>query len=261
VSDPIDPRSVPVRFSRLREMARSALHYRHAVQEDRDDSLAMRIGRGGHAMLFGMPIARWTGPVRRGKEWDAFKEANAGREILNETEFTAADGIAKAVRSNPLAADLIGKAGALYEHELGWRIGDRACSARIDALHGDLRAVIELKTTKCAEPSKFARDAWFRGYHAQLAWYGEAVRLSAGVQVAAHYIVAVESQAPFAVTVLRLTPKAIERGTALWRSWWERLMVCEASNAWPAYTQRIEEFDSFDDGEQRLIVDGEEIDL
>ena len=121
----IDPRTIPVRFSRLRSMSQSALHYWQAVQDDRPDTIAMRFGRGVHALCLGTPVIRWTGKTRNGKAWDAFKALHADKEILNTKEWDRAHGIFDAIRRHPIANDAIFSNGAILEETIEWTFGDR----------------------------------------------------------------------------------------------------------------------------------------
>ena len=60
----------------------------------------------------------------------------------------------------------------------------------------------------------------------------------------AAYIVAVEPVAPYAVTVLRFTARALEQGRATYRAWLERLLVCRGVfDSFPPYAQSIVELD------------------
>lgn len=249
----IDPRTVPVRFSNLKHMARSALHYWDAVQLDRQDTLAMRLGRGAHAMVLGMPVIKWVGKTRNGKVWDRFKALHADKEILNAKEWATAKGMADAIRKHPIAAPLLFE-GTVLEEQIEWQWLGRKCTSRPDCRRGTAM-VADLKTTQCAEPGKFKRDAMYRGYNAQLAFYGLAVEHLTGVRPEELYVVAVESKRPFAVQVLVLDEEARTQGEKLCRLWFERLLVCEASNTWPAYSDAIATFSVPSDGDPDNAID------
>src|SRR6185503_16210254 len=115
----------------------------------------------------------------------------------------------------------------------------KKCTSRPDARLGTKR-LVDLKTTRCAEPRKFERDAMFMGYHAQFSFYSKAVEAKFGSAPEECYYIAVENKAPYAVTVLQLTPGALLEGEKRWRLWFERLMQCEAANRWPAYSEAVE---------------------
>lgn len=253
----VDPRTVPVRFSTLKRMQQSPLHYHQACQYDDSDSLARRIGRGVHALLFGQPLVVWH-KRRQGKDWDAFEAANSNCEILNETEHAQALGMVTALRNDATAAHLLFD-DAVLEKRITWKIEGRECSGIPDSR--GKRRVVDLKTAKTAEPGKFMRDASWMGYHAQLAWYGDGIELAGLGRIDEHYIVAVEKVPPYAVTTLRLTERTLDLGRRLARLWWEKMRICEAANVWPGYSQSIVDFDIAEAGDFTLNIDGEEFEL
>lgn len=254
----VDPRTQPARFHNLKAMAQSAAHCFESFQSTRWDSLALRIGAGSHAMLFNQPYAVFTGKVRNGKVWDAFKEEHADKPILSVRERKRAEAIAASIRRHGEASALLFADGAIHEQTILWEQLGRARRSTPDVRHPHW--VVELKTTRCSEPNRFTRDGTFRGYHAQLADQLEAVRFETGRRPDKGYIVAVESVPPHAVTVLELTERALDRGAALCRGWLEQLLVCEGANHWPAYRECIEMFDVADDEIDLVFSDNADAD-
>jgi hypothetical protein len=231
----------PVRFSRLKYMAQSPAHYHHAMLEPSQQTEAMRRGSYTHALVLGTSD-RWVqyDGVRRGKFWDAFQEDHHDKEIITPGEAAPCERMAAAVRRNAEAMALIG--GGVCERTIGWDFLGRACEGTPDVVGAEY--VADLKTTKCSEPGRFARDATFRHYHAQLAWYLDGANSNViDVTKRDAYVIAVESTPPYPVTVLKLTDAAIEAGRKLCRLWMERLLTCEASNEWPGYVQSVVDFD------------------
>lgn len=264
----VDPRTVPVRFSNLKHISRSPLHYWDAVQLDREDTLAMRLGRGAHAMVLGMPVVLYPGKVRNGKDWDRFKAEHPDTEILNRSEWAKAEGIANAIRRHrhgdpavPSAPQILFD-DAVLEEVIEWEFLGRKCTSRPDSRKTDGRIITDLKTTRNAEPNWFKRDAMLRAYDAQLGFYDQASAYKTGRDADELYAVAVESKRPYAVTVLRLTDEARERGRKMCRLWFEQLLNYEAANHWPAYVDHIVDLDvPSDDGELQLTIDGETYDF
>lgn len=246
----------PVRFSALKHMARSPAHYAAAVETAFDETVSMRLGSAAHALLFEQPVSVFTGKVRRGKAWEAFQEEHADETIVNRREYEHARRLVDAIQNHRDARELIYADDAVWEKTIDWKTLGRECRSTPDVRA--TRYIVDLKTTRCSEPQRFNRDGTFRSYHAQLAFYLDAVIASGLGKPAEAYIVAVESSPPFPVTVLRLTDRAIDQGRRLCRLWFERLLQCEEANYWPGYVQGVVDFDVLDDPIE-LMVGGEKM--
>ena len=201
----------------------------------------------------------YDGP-RTGKAWAAAKEeagrmpiltstelpaAFAAREVqarrraegqypaavVTPTEYDAARRVADAVLGHSGARDLIEHAQRETYRE--WSYLGRDCAGTLDIRGADY--LCELKQTRCSEPSRFARDAIWRAYHAQLAWYLHAIDDAPWTPDV--FVIAVESEAPHVVTVFEVPSETLLAGEQMVRGWMERLAVCEASNEWPGYVQ------------------------
>jgi exodeoxyribonuclease VIII len=252
-----DVREASVRFSSLRAMARSPIHYVSAVLDGREDTLSMRLGRGTHAVLLGQPVAVFTGKVRRGKDWEAFRADSAGKEILNQREYDQARRIADSVHANDDATKLLFSPQVRREQRITWEFLGRECSGTPDAANYGYW-LAELKSTVCSDPRRFERDGKFRAYHAQVAWYRRGM-IEAGLGTPPDsFFIAVESTRPYPATVMRLTDRAIDQGERLCRLWMERLLACERANHWPGYVESIVDFD-VEDSDFSLTIDGETV--
>ncbi|MGE0547587.1 MAG: PD-(D/E)XK nuclease-like domain-containing protein [Kofleriaceae bacterium] len=266
--EPVDPRTLPVRFSRLRELHLSAAHYLHASQTDFEETLAIRIGSGAHAGLFeNRPVVCYDGR-RQGKAWERFERHYRERDavILNEKEYRIAIGMIDAVRRHKRASEILFD-GTSREETILWKFGDRACRSTPDAYHLAGNHVSDLKSARCGEPRWFAREAFKRHYHCQLAFYADGI--DRGTELSApgeHYLVVVENVAPFNVVVWRLPDDTRDFAAKLCRQWWERLLAAETLNHFggyvesdidlevPAYEQPSEPFDVEVDG-QLVTID------
>jgi hypothetical protein len=242
----------PCHFSNLKRMAMSPAHYKASVEIGFPEKSHLRKGSGTHALILGGDFVVWPG-TRRGKDWEQFELTNAGRLILNEKEHEACQAMANAVKAHPNA---MRRLEGEHEKEIIWTYLGRTCSSRLD-VRGD-SIVTELKTTKCAQPERFIREALRYGYNAQLAFYREAA-MQQGHDIKKCYIVAVESAPPYSVVVFPLSERALTEGLKMCHGWMETLLNCERSNAWPDYVQCEVELDVPE--ESGIIVDGEEVEL
>lgn len=246
----VDPRTLPARFLHLKAMAQSPKHAWQAFQDNDRDSLAMRLGRGAHGMLFGNEVAVWDQPAANGKggkaprnggAWANFQLQNPGKIILNRKEFDHAVRLTTAIREHSEARRLLFSDDVIHEQTIEWVQMGRPRQSTPDA-RGRFH-LVELKTTRCAEPSRFHRDAVFRGYHAQLADQAAAIESLTDWAPERVYIVAVETAEPFVVSVMQLSQRALDQGRRMCERWLRRLLECERDNVWPGYSETVTEFD------------------
>jgi hypothetical protein len=255
-----DPRTQPLRYSVLKAMKQSPAHARAlALRESDGPSLAFRLGAGAHALTFGTPeVVVFNGQRRRSKEnakkptaWDEFEKANAGKVIVNAREYAHAKAMADAIKANEVARRVLLANDAIREERINWTWNDRAWRSTPDARA--FRTLAELKTTRCADPAMFWRDALRMSYHVQLAIYRRAVHQHTGIKPREVYLFAVESKPPYVVTPFMLTERSLEHGDRLASEWHARFLKCEAENAWPAYTTGIEELDVYDPEDEAAL--------
>jgi PDDEXK-like uncharacterized protein DUF3799 len=250
---------LPVRFSRLSKMRQSPAHYKWALDHDGDETKALRLGRAVHSFLLGGDSVVVYDGRRSGAKWEAFEQDNAGKIILIPSEIESAIGMRASLQNHDEAMSLLSL--SRREEKIMWTFAGRTCQSTPDAF--DVKQLTELKTTRSADPSRFVRDAIWRGYHAQCDFYRTALSHRDKDWAGPHRrcsIVAVESAPPYPVTVLHLTERALEAGHKLWRLWWERMVSCEQSGYWPAYTESAVPFDVEDqDDDFSLVIGGEEM--
>jgi hypothetical protein len=235
-----------VNWSSLKLIAKSPAHYRQNQLTPRADTDALKRGRCTHLAVFEPEVFAstcvvWDGGARRGKDWDAFRRKHAASEILTEKEHGQCVAIAAAVRADAAAAKYLagGKSEAtvLWTHtapDVGHLKGySLDCKSRIDFV-ATCGALVDLKTTRDASPDGFGRECWRLGYHAQAAFYSDAFAAATGSRLP-YVLVAVEAEAPYAVTVYRVPEVVIEAGREHYRALLDRLWICRSENRWPAY--------------------------
>jgi len=254
------PRSLPVRFHHLKAMGRSAAHARLVMDREESEAQEDRVpvlqrGTAVHSLVLGVGkrIVAYPGAVRRGKKWNAFAAANSDAEILTSTEYEKSNRMAESVAGNKMAMEVL---KGQRETSITWKFLHRDCRATPDV--ADYSGyVTELKTCATSEPFRFTGQALRYGYHGQLAWQMDGVIASGLGKPTAAFIVAVESSAPYPVTVLRLTERALEKGRGLYSLWLERLLTCERDNLWPGYCESVVEMDVPDELELTFAEDVE----
>jgi hypothetical protein len=228
------------RYSTLKHMARSALHYRYACENDtQPDTDAMVLGRVVHMMVFeparvDTDVRIWDGR-RAGKEWEAFCAEHAGRDIIKPGPFEMAKQIAASAR---LAAGRLLSDGQ-SEVVMQWTDAETGlvCKGRLDHISRGF-GIIDLKTTNDASPIAFGRRASGLGYVEQAAMYTDAAEAN-GWGKLPYTFLAVEQRPPFAATLYTATDDHIELGRDAYRGWLRTVKACHESGLWPSYPPAV----------------------
>lgn len=246
------PEVLPLRFSWLKQIAKSPAHARYAMEHGIDDTPYLRLGRLAHCVALGTPVGPvWKGD-RRGKEWLAFKAEHDGEDIVTEKEFEVAEQMGQAIAAHPEASYLL---SGVREQTLHFSMSGRLCRSTPDSRH--VKALCDLKSTTDASPARFPWHALRLGYHAQLAMQKDACEVT-GLSVPEELaIVAAEVKPPFAVAVYHLTERAEDFGRRTYRLWLEQFLNCERSGVWPGYPMGT--LDAPEEGVELVGVDGEVI--
>lgn len=254
-------RSLPgVNITSLKELKRSALHYRYRL-DNPAESKPLTLGTAAHVAVleperFERQFAVWSrrseaGNLcpRRGQHWETFVEENEGKTILTEDEFEHAQAIAKAVRSDPLAMRYLESGEP--EVTMRWELTSESmmrdpvkveCRGRVDWLthiDGD-PYLIGLKTARDCRAFVFGASAARIGYHLQWAFYHDGYAAITGLAPKLKEIV-VESAPPYDVVVYDITEDLILQGRSEYEALLRHLVDCRARDEWPGYAQGCEQ--------------------
>jgi hypothetical protein len=221
-----------LRSSDIKAGQTSMRHMRASVHGQlKKESPALAWGATVHGAIleperFWPSCAVWRDGAKRGKAWEAFKESNAGKTILSETEETALEAIIDAVYAKPEAADLL--LAARHEILQTWthpKCGP--CKARVDGIAE--KSWFELKTTRDVGARRFASQFYSLGYDLQVGWYS----LAPEVADMPCYVIAAESEPPYDVVVYHMPSDVIEAGREKAIEIATRYRACEALVVWP----------------------------
>lgn len=235
--------SAGVNWSTLKNLRESALVYRYRLENGIEDTPALATGRLAHTLVFepakfGDEYAIWQDGDRRGNEWKAFKEENAGKTIFKPAEIEQAASIAAAVRKHPLVAPYLD--GGAFEQVIRWNDPETGmlCKAKPDWMLPDKRILLDLKTTRSIDARRFGNDVARYSYHCQMAHYYDGIIHALGWKPERVLIVAVEKDAPHDVGVFELSNDDLHVGKDEVRALLNRLQECLASQTWPGkYTE------------------------
>ena len=236
-----------VHFSELKRMADSPLHYKYACEHPMGPSRAMTVGTIADRLVFRGNVAVYPGKVRNGKEWEAFRAANQGAAICIQSEYEEAAGAAEAVLADQVAGPMLRHDANEFQRVMQWTAYELEFAAGIAGEHGrggfDVlnqaeRWVGDLKITADASPEWLARHVFKMWWHVQAASYLDGAKALA-LDVADFYLFCVEASPPHPVTVLKLSPEALDLGRKSLSLWTSALRACEEADAWPGYVQSV----------------------
>ena len=206
--------------------------------------------------------AAFSGPGSlKTKAGAAFAEANPGKRLCTWDEWCTAVNAVQDAGINPSPSVVLASkadrdaavamrdavmahatAGPLFRQGLGERSFqwvDAAtgllCKGRTDWLtpaDGGGYHLVDLKTSRTADPRMFGRDAAKYGYHNQIAHYDTGLA-AVGVRIASRMIVVVESSAPYDVVVYVVMSDQLEKGRAENAELLARVSECRESGRWP----------------------------
>lgn len=217
-----------------------AEHPRLTDQPVRKDSAAMDMGTAVHQLLLRddrvdvVPHDEWR--TKEVKELVA-SIRDAGRIPMKPKTWQQAQDVAAAVREQipNLNVKPLPFTDGKPEQPIMWKDNGADCRALIDWLRDDHLFIDDLKCTgKSANPWKWKRDLFNIGYDVQAAFYVRGIEAKYGVTPVFRWVV-VETSAPYAVSVLKLSDEAmaaarvkVDTAISIWNT-------CLSTNEWPAY--------------------------
>jgi hypothetical protein len=219
----------------------SPLHMAHRLEHPIEDKPVLAFGRALHAAVLEpdeLPrhFAIYDGPTE-GKGCriarKAFDEANAGKTVLTDVEYTTVLAIRDKVRSHPLVKPFL-ECGAA-EQSMFWTDPETGlkCKGRLDWISlGARGSILDLKGAASAERRRFSTTAARLGYHCQAAFYRKGYAVATGELLPVR-LVAVEREPPHDVTVFLIDDDALYAGEEEVRDLLARVAECRRTNQWP----------------------------
>jgi hypothetical protein len=237
----------------LERMRRTAAHaYEYETRPHDDTTEAKTTGDAAHAAL--LEPDRWAQQyvvapkvdkrTKKGKQEYADWEASLAPDsiVLSPSEYKTAKGIHKAVWANPDIAALVGGEGQ-NEKTVVWNDPGTSllCKGRLDRITTSegWTVVIDIKTTRNAEPWAFAGDAAHFGYHRQAAWYLRGLRIL-DERKRRFLIIAIEKEPPYLSVIYRLDPETVMKAEDDLQALVYRYAECKERGVWPGYPRGVQ---------------------
>jgi len=229
--------------STLKLLSKSPAHARYTMDNPTAPSASMQIGTALHGLVLErktdfvvMPESA-KGNTNAAKAVKAdFLLSNSGKIILSHDEAEKVTAMKTSVFNCKTAEKLL-KIVTETEKNIFWTENGVEFKARLD---GECPlGIIDLKSTQDASADEFERSIYKYGYHIQAAHYlvGAAAN---SLPCENFYIVAVENEPPYCVSVFQLDHEAIETGEKERQRLIKLYKECLMSGKWPGYPDKIQ---------------------
>ncbi|WP_371238890.1 PD-(D/E)XK nuclease-like domain-containing protein [Streptomyces pimonensis] len=170
-----------------------------------------------------------------------------GKTPLLRKEYEQVQAMADAIRQHPTAGALFNPGNGIAEQSLFWQDPRHGVwrRARPDWMphrqeNGRL-VVVDYKTARAVDPSALQRAVYEHGYHAQAAWYLDAVKalgLTGDIEPAFIFVFQAKT-APYLVHLVELDFPALTLGAARNDRALQIYAECQRTDTWPGFNDRI----------------------
>lgn len=239
-----------VNHSRLKRFAESPWHYQN-VPKPKKPSADFIFGTQFHALLlepayFAQHYVEAPVMNKNNGDWKklvAATEANK-QELIDMDNLQRLRNMREAVMADQYAAPLF--VAGLAEQTI--QFNDEAtglpCKARIDWLpDGFPNVLVDLKTTRNANPKYLCKSSWEYGYHTQAAFYSMAWETETGVNPDFLFVFCEKpddpEDTPLPPQIYELDRELLKAGQQQIRQWLDLVKQCLdefGANPWPHYT-------------------------
>jgi len=209
-------------------------HYQHDKAHPKFSG-AFTLGTAAHSLI--LEDDRSGIEVVDADNWltKAAKEAKAevlaaGKQPLLAKEWFQVQAMRGAVMAHLTARGLL--TGHKAEESVFWDEDGLTLKCRPDAWKPGL--LVDLKTTRSADPNDFGKTAHEFGYHQSAAHYIDGVKAATGEELPFHFVL-VEKTAPYFVSVVELDIEAVNIGRQLNERAKRIYRECVETNTWPGY--------------------------
>lgn len=234
-------------WSTLKLLATSPLHLRDTVDNGRDDSDALKLGRAVHCYAlerdqfherYAVAPEFGDGRTKAAKEAKAHFAADlGGRELVEQKQWEIIRNCGDALTRHKVAVKLLqGK----REHIATWTHSGTgiACKGRMDVVGP---RIVDLKTHSAESLRQIFADAAKWLYHGQGAWYHDgacaAGLLKHDAPLPAN--VWVQTKRPFDVVCAEMSEETYREGLALYERLLAQYQGCQAADWWPGMAPEL----------------------
>lgn len=239
--------------SALSAFKRSPKHYLHQKDNPIEATADMNLGSLIHCIVFEpqnydqyfllmdestkpFPAADYRNGANRDWRDGLQKRAVEAELILIDAKMKArAEKAKESLLNDKVASELITAKDNEFESGITWSKSKSQCKGKLDVRNPYF--IADLKTTKDADPYGFKRLIFQRDIHRQIGMYldGDAGGQFDPKSLKEGFVIALENDEPYGVSVHRLTPEVIIDGYKQYMDLLYQFQTCLDTNTWPGY--------------------------
>ncbi len=227
----------------LKAFRRSPAHALWQLKHPQEPSYAMQVGTCLHALILeskrvfvALPeSAKGNSAAAKAVKTEFYLE-HAGKIILSAEDAAKVESMAESVLNHSGARAILDLAGE-SELPIFWSENGLEMKGKIDRVNP--LGVIDIKTTKDARLSEFAKSVYNYGYHVQAAHYLAGAAAN-GLPADDFIIIAVENEAPYCTALRKIDHVSIMEGEQERQELIAKYKQCVETNHWPGYNDEIE---------------------
>lgn len=233
-------------FSLAKWLLKSPAHFKAAVDEEQEETDAMRVGTLAHAMVLEGKDLRDLYAIKPEGMSFATKEGKAWRDsqtlpILKEEDANAIPMMAQSIARNADAASIL-MGCQMRERPIFFTLHGVECKALLDACgtDGEAWAICDFKKVRDASVHRFERAIQDFDYDMQAAWYSDGLAMAEGIEEQPWYSwITCEDKAPHWCPVYAPDDEVMSRGRAKVEKALSIYKDCMASGKWPMPSQGV----------------------
>lgn len=240
-----------ISHSKLKDIRKSPAYFRYRLSRPIEETEPMLLGTLIHAMVlepdtvsdrFILMDEKIDRRTKAGKEaWAALQEGSGEKRVINQQMTDTARRVCDSVMSDAHASMLVNdciESGSV-EEEFYFDWDGVECKSKLDGVTSD-GEVVDLKTTRDADPELFCLEIYKRYYHTQAAFYRTAIR-KARRSWKRHTFVVVEVEPPYGISIISVSPEGVQIGEDTCRAWLGKYKQCVERGSWPGYGIHVAE--------------------
>lgn len=215
----------------------------------KEETKSLRIGKAVHTLA--MEPEKWEdeyalfdGDRRTTAGKSAYAELlDEGKTIIRADEMKQIDGMANAIVKHNVANALLKSSGHV-EASITWHQDGLDFKCRPDFMRND-GLIVDLKTSKSAKPSQFAKDAYNYKYFLSVALTSAGYEALHGKPPEEYVMLVIETEAPYCISAFTTftsfsTMSVLEYGKMRLAELIGAYKTCLTNNEWPEYQRTIE---------------------